>query len=309
MEHKNEYDEHFKIILLGDNAVGKSCLMHTFCDSGFYLFDGYMDTMGVDQKIQKINAFNKCIQLRIWDASGAPKLQKIVASYLRTVDGALICFDLTREDSLHHAREYVAQLRAVKKNVAMILIGCKADLEQRRAISVGQAKAIANEMGIDYLEVSSLKKENTDLPFIRILTKIYILNQLTKIKPTLEEHFNNYLKLTRFKKHAHFFSEQALSAHREDVLREEYRLLFEKLFDCQSVEELAEFFRKIGELIERADELYRQDNPFLNHFISSPLSKVLKHTLDALTHRFAGMKGLPIAKEMLIQKNNSITVV
>jgi len=309
MEQKREYDEHFKIILLGDNAVGKSSLMHVYCGGTLHPIGEYMDTMGVDQRIKWINDFNKKIQLRIWDASGAPRLQKVVGSYFSNVDAALICFDLTRKDSLQHTREYVDSLRA-KKNVPMILLGCKADLEQRREVSVEQAIKLADELGLDYIDVSAFKKLNVEQPFTQLVKQIYIRKQLDKIKAAVERYFVDYLKEMAPLDHKNFFTEQAvLPVDKEKALRKEYETYFRKLFYYKSVEELVAFYSGVLGIKNRADELHEQENPFKSIFASSPLSKMLKQTLDEITNVFAGVKGLSTAKEPISQKPTVTNVV
>ncbi|MCE0721926.1 MULTISPECIES: Rab family GTPase [Legionella] len=301
MEQKQDFNEHFKIILLGDNFVGKSCLLQTYCGGNLYSSDEYMDTMGVDQQISRLKAFNKIIQLRIWDASGAPGLHKIVSSYFRSVDAALICFDLSNRSSLQHTKEHIERLKVIK-NVPMILVGCKADLEQRRVVSFEEAKKWASELGLTYIEVSSLKKANIEQPFTQITEQIYIAKQLNKLKPKLEEFLNSYL--INLKNRSGFFAEQNLDLAKQGTLREEYKTLFDKLFHLRSVEELAEAYRKATELLEKADNLYKQDSPFLSTFVSSPLSTALRQTVEILggllTHLSAG-------KELKHQKPGTVT--
>ncbi|KTD72534.1 Rab family GTPase [Legionella tucsonensis] len=304
MEQKQEFNEHFKIILLGDNFVGKSCLLHTFCGGNVYSSDEYTDTMGVDQQIRLIKAFNKIIQLRIWDASGTPRLQKIVSSYFRHVDGTLICFDLTNRVSLQHTKEHIERLREIKKNVPIILVGCKADLGKCRGVCSEEAKKWAGELGLTYIEVSSLKKENIEQPFTQITDQIYIVNQLNKLKPKLEKFLNDYLKLINPKNRSVFFTEQNSDLTKEGALREEYKTLFDKLFHVKSVEELVEAYRKTVELLESADQLYKQDSPFLSTFVSSSLSTALKQTLDVLSGLLAHLSA---AKEPKHQKAGAVT--
>lgn len=304
MEQKQEFNEHFKIILLGDNFVGKSCLLHTFCGGNVYSSDEYTDTMGVDQQIRRIKAFNKIIQLRIWDASGTPRLQKIVSSYFRHVDGTLICFDLTNRTSLQHTKEHIERLREIKKNVPIILVGCKADLGQRIGVCSEEAKKWAGELGLTYIEVSSLKKENIEQPFTQITDQIYIANQLNKLKPKLEKFLNDYLKLINPKNRSVFFTEQNSDSTKEGVLREEYKTLFDKLFHVKSVEELVEAYRKTVELLESADQLYKQDSPFLSTFVSSSLSTALKQTLDILSGLLVHLSA---TKEPKHQKTGAVT--
>ncbi|WP_454781651.1 Rab family GTPase [Legionella sp. WA2022007384] len=303
MEHKQEYDEHFKIILLGDNAVGKSCLVQAYCGGSLYGYDVYMDTMGVDQEIKSLKVFNKKVQLRIWDASGTSKLKEIVASYFRSIDGALICFDLTNKASLQHTKEYVARLRVTKVNLPMILVGCKADLEKRREVSFMQAKELADELGLEYLEVSSLHKINVEQLFLQIALHIYLAKHLSKIKPILDECFNNYLKLTNPHRTS-LFAEKHLNLVLKGETRAEYNVQFEKLFASTRVEEVIVFCRKTLALMEKANNFYKQDSPVLSTFKTCPLASTLKGMLDVLYGMLGDMMGVVAAKELIYQNQS-----
>lgn len=302
MEQKQEFNEHFKIILLGNNFVGKSRLLLTYCGGQFYISDEYMDTMGVDQGIKKLKVFNKIIQLRIWDASGSPKLLKIVSSYFRSVDGALICFDLTNRKSFIDTKEHIGRLREVKKNIPMILVGCKADLDKRRDISLLEAKEWAKQLGVSYLEVSSLAKENIEQPFTLITNQIYIAAQLNRLKPKLEECLNHYLQIVHPPSRSNFFSEQNSDLGKEGALKEEYKILYEKLLLTRSADELKDIEKDIMQLLDKANDCYKVSSPFLSSFVSSPLAKALKQTLDCLKELLAEMQNFPTDKEMVYPK-------
>ncbi|KTD04722.1 GTP-binding protein [Fluoribacter gormanii] len=302
MEQKQEYDEHFKIILLGNNAVGKSCLLRTYCDRT-PCFDEYMDTMGVDQEIKPINVFNKRVLLRIWDSSGAPKLQNIVASYFRFVDGALICFDLANRASLSGAKEHVARLRTIRNDIPIVLVGCKSDLKKRREVTSKQAKELADELGSDYLEVSALNDMNVEQLFTQITLQIYLSKQLNKIKPTLDKCFNNFLKLNNPNR-AKLFTEQHQSSPIKGEIRAEYRAQFAKLFVSRRVDEVTEFCRKTLDLIEKTNYFYKQESPVLSSFLTSPLSNALKDILDVLNSMLGDMMGFTAANELIYQKKS-----
>ncbi|PWY55714.1 Ras family GTPase [Legionella qingyii] len=303
MEQKQEYDEHFKIILLGNNAVGKSCLLRTYCDRTPCSFDEYMDTMGVDQEIKPINVFDKRIQLRIWDASGAPKLQKIVASYFRFVDGALICFDLANKASFSGTKEHVAHLRTIRKDIPIVIVGCKADLVKRREVTFKQAKELADELGGDYLEVSALNEMTVRQLFAQITLQIYLCKQLSKLKPALDICFNNFLKLNNLNR-ANLFTEQHQNLPLKGEIRAEYRAQFEKLFASRRVDEVTEFCRKTLYLIEKTNNFYKQESPVLSTFLTSPLSSALKDILDVLSRMLGDMMGFTAAKELIYQKKS-----
>ncbi|ARB92919.1 Rab family GTPase [Legionella longbeachae] len=278
MEHKEEYDEHLKIILLGDNYVGKSCLLASLCGNAD--FNNYFDTMGVDQKIKFLGIYNKTIKLRIWDASGAPGLQKIVTSYFHHADGAFICFDLTNLRSFYNAKVLIERFRASNKEAPIILVGCKSDLIELRNVSCKEANELANHFGLTYIETSARKEINVKEGFKLLSRQIYFLAQIKKIKPILEGQYHNYL-LSMQKNRSSLFS--ACSQYpKENLLSEEYHHSLEQFLKATDPSALNVFCIKILDLIERADQLYEQENPYWSILSHSPLSKILRHALNFL---------------------------
>ncbi|KTD11997.1 Ras family GTPase [Legionella gratiana] len=297
MEHKEEYDEQFKIILLGDNCVGKSCLLATLF--GHADFNDYVDTMGVDQKIKFLRTYNKTIKLRIWDASGTPKLQKIVSSYFRHTDGAFICFDLTNSQSFYNIKALVERFRASNQQVPIILVGCKADLIGLREVSYKEANELAHQLGFTYLEASALKEINVKEGFNLLAQQIYFMAQLKKIKPILEEQYNNYQKLEIQKDRSCLFSAYRQNLTKEAPLKKEYHLSLQQFLRGTDPSALNEFCIKILDLIERVDQFYKHENPYWSIISHSPLSKILRHALDVLCSMPSGITELSDIRELI----------
>lgn len=279
MEHKEEYNEHLKIILLGDNYVGKSCLLASLF--GNPDFDNYFDTMGVDEKIKFLKIYNKTIKLRIWDASGAPRLQKIVASYFHHADGAFICFDLTNLQSFCNIKALVDRFRTTNKQAPIVLVGCKADLIELRSVSHKEANELADQFGLTYIEVSARKEINVKEGFNLLAKQIYFLAQVKKIKPILEEQYHNYL-LTMQKNRSGLFSACSPYHTKEGLLKEEYHSSLKQFLQATDPSALNVFCIKVLDLIEQVDQLYEHENPYWSIISHSPLSKVLRQVLDVL---------------------------
>nr|KJB22862.1 hypothetical protein B456_004G070000 [Gossypium raimondii] len=83
-----EYDYLFKLLLIGDSGVGKSCLLLRFADDSYV--ESYISTIGVDFKIRTVEQDGKTIKLQIWDTAGQERFRTITSSYYRGAHGIIV---------------------------------------------------------------------------------------------------------------------------------------------------------------------------------------------------------------------------
>lgn len=303
MKQKQEYDNQFRIIFLGDIYVGKSSMMESFFDED--IRHDYFSTPGVDHRIKFLKVFNKVIRLWMWDSSGDPSLQMLVDPYFRSVDGAFICFDVSDIRSFQNTKRYVERLRAIKADATIMLIGCKADLVRQRIVSYEEAQAMAGELGLSYLEVSALKKTNIKQAMTQLTHEMFFPAQLKKNKPALEEFFNKYLKEDTQTNRSGLFAAFAKSITNEGALKEECRSNLAQLFDAISMDEVLDFCKKTLQIIKKADDLFEHANPFWSKVTPSPLAKALKQTLAVLYSKQLEIFGITNLSELIQQEITS----
>lgn len=146
------YDHLLKIVVAGDSAVGKSCLLSRFMDNSFA--QTYTSTVGVDFKIKTIEVDGIIVKLQVWDTAGQERFKAIVNSYYRGADVVFIVFDLsTRETFINVTKWYNEAKQLSLDDTKMILIGCKSDLSWE--VSLDEVKEMAQRFDIPWAICSS----------------------------------------------------------------------------------------------------------------------------------------------------------
>ncbi|CAI2351975.1 unnamed protein product [Caenorhabditis sp. 36 PRJEB53466] len=157
-EELTQPDRIFKVVFVGDSAVGKTCFLHRFCHNRFKpLFNA---TIGVDftVKTMKIPP-NRAIAMQLWDTAGQERFRSITKQYFRKADGVVLMFDVTSEQSFLNVRNWIDSVRAgVDEATVMCLVGNKVDLfgsDIARSGVYRAAERLALEFKIPFFETSA----------------------------------------------------------------------------------------------------------------------------------------------------------
>eukprot|EP00428_Durinskia_dybowskii_P042297 CAMPEP_0170255508 /NCGR_PEP_ID=MMETSP0116_2-20130129/27607_1 /TAXON_ID=400756 /ORGANISM="Durinskia baltica, Strain CSIRO CS-38" /LENGTH=193 /DNA_ID=CAMNT_0010506517 /DNA_START=25 /DNA_END=606 /DNA_ORIENTATION=- len=162
---------HFKLVLLGDTAVGKSCLVVRFVRDEFFEFQE--PTIGAAFLTQTVQLDDATVKFEIWDTAGQERYRSLAPMYYRGASAAVIVYDITNPDSFTGAKSWVKELqRRGDPNVVIALAGNKADLESRRKVEFEEANAYAEENGILHLETSAKNANNVKALFVEIAKKL-----------------------------------------------------------------------------------------------------------------------------------------
>mmetsp|Transcript_56241 Transcript_56241/g.64523 ORF Transcript_56241/g.64523 Transcript_56241/m.64523 type:complete len:205 (+) Transcript_56241:43-657(+) len=167
----SEYDHLFKLLLIGDSGVGKSCLLLRFADDSYT--ESYISTIGVDFKIRTLNLDGKTIKLQIWDTAGQERFRTITSSYYRGAHGIIIVYDVTDQESFNNVKTWLSEIdKYASESVNKLLVGNKSDLVAKKAVDTTAAKEFADSIGIPFLETSAKNSTNVEEAFIRMATDI-----------------------------------------------------------------------------------------------------------------------------------------
>lgn len=162
----------FKYIIVGDTAVGKSCLLLRFTDNRFQAQHDL--TIGVEFGSRTIMIDSNQVKLQIWDTAGQEKFRSITRSYYRGASGALLVYDITRRETFEHLNSWLEDCRKCSSNnIVIILVGNKSDMESQRQVSRSEGEEFAKKNGLHFIETSAKTAEMVEEAFIQTAKEIY----------------------------------------------------------------------------------------------------------------------------------------
>lgn len=162
----------FKLVLLGESAVGKSSVLLRFAKKKYE--DNRESTIGAAFLAQSVKLPDSDVTVRfeIWDTAGQERYKSLAPMYYRNANAALVVFDLTSKDSFSRAKGWVRELRAqASEKIVIALVGNKSDLPNRE-VDINVANEYATEFDLLYFECSAKTGENVELVFKKVAEKM-----------------------------------------------------------------------------------------------------------------------------------------
>ena len=154
-----EFDLSFKVIVIGNSAVGKTCLT-TKATKDIFL-DNHQSTIGFEFFSFMIKIDNKIIKLQIWDTCGQETYRSLISNFYKTSSLAFILYSITDRKSFEDIEKWVKELRTnCSPDIKIILIGNKNDLEEYRIISKSEGENLCKKFGFEYFIETSAKTGN-----------------------------------------------------------------------------------------------------------------------------------------------------
>ena len=168
-----QYDLSFKIIVIGDSGVGKSCLTNRATTNLFE--DTYNATVGFEFLSFNVKIDEKVIKLQIWDTCGQELYRSLITNFYRNSSLAIIVYAINFKDSFENIEMWLRELRTHSNPDAKVfLIGNKIDLENERKITKeqGQNFAETNKLNL-FIEASAKTGFNAKKIFIKAAKMLY----------------------------------------------------------------------------------------------------------------------------------------
>ncbi|XP_069142342.1 ras-related protein Rab-43-like [Argopecten irradians] len=166
------FDYLFKIVLIGDAGVGKTCVVQRF-KSGTYV-EKHGSTIGVDFTMKTMQIDGKLIKLQIWDTAGQERFRTITQSYYRSANGVILAYDITKKASFENISRWIEDVkRYAGSNIVQCLIGTKSDLEHLREVKTAESRAYADHHSmVDVIETSAKENTNVEEVFMRMAKEL-----------------------------------------------------------------------------------------------------------------------------------------
>ena len=155
-----QYDLSFKLIVIGDSSVGKSCLTAQAVRNNFIEF--YQATVGFEFLTFNLRINTKIIKLQIWDTCGQEVYKSLISNFYRNCSLALIVYAINNRNSYEHAENWLNDLKNQSNpNVRVFLIGNKCDLEDQRVVSKEEGESFKEQKKLDrFIETSAKTGKN-----------------------------------------------------------------------------------------------------------------------------------------------------
>ena len=144
----------YKLIFLGDQSVGKSCILNRFLNDTF--IEDYQATIGLDFQSKNVQIENQDIHLLLYDTAGQEKFRSLIPMYTRDANIILLVYDISNRDSFLNLTQWLKDLTNVNMDeIILCIVGNKIDLVDKRVVTTEEGEKFAGEHDFIFQEISA----------------------------------------------------------------------------------------------------------------------------------------------------------
>ena len=168
------YDDLFKLVIIGDSGVGKSCILLRFADDTFT--ENYYSTIGVDFRFKCVDIAERKCKLQIWDTAGQERFKTVTSAYYRGADGIIIVFDQTDRESFNNIQNWIDDISKYStEEPVKIIIANKDDMSsEKKSVKMEDISELEKKTGLEVIKTSAKTGENIDYAFKKLTQKLLI---------------------------------------------------------------------------------------------------------------------------------------
>ncbi|EAS01333.1 small guanosine triphosphatase family Ras family protein (macronuclear) [Tetrahymena thermophila SB210] len=164
-------DQMFKVLILGDPAVGKSCLLLQYCDQTFQ--PTHVATVGIDFKMKVLQIQDSTVKMQLWDTAGQERYQTLASTLYKGAMGIVLVYSVDNRKAFDGIARWVKQIKEnTNESIQIILVANKSDLPNKQ-VSTADGRRLAEQYQLDFFEVSAMTGENVKNAFETLANKIY----------------------------------------------------------------------------------------------------------------------------------------
>uniref|UniRef100_S4RXL7 Ras-related protein SEC4 n=1 Tax=Petromyzon marinus TaxID=7757 RepID=S4RXL7_PETMA len=166
------YDCLFKLLLIGDSGVGKTCVLFRFSEDAFN--STFISTIGGSRPVCQvcIRIDLKKIKLQIWDTAGQERFRTITTAYYRGAMGSMLVYDITNEKSFENIKNWIRNIEEHASADVQKMVGNKCDMNDRRQVTKDRGEKLAEDYNIQFMETSAKASINVEEAFFTLAREI-----------------------------------------------------------------------------------------------------------------------------------------
>ena len=183
MTDNNSSDSVYKVLLLGDSTVGKTCFLMRYTDNTFQ--EIHMSTIGLDYRLKTMTLNSgKQVKVQIWDTAGQDRFRAITKNYYKGAHGIILIYDVTNQQTFENVTNWINQIKEeASEKVTIFLVGNKIDDEKNRKVETEEGEKLAKDFQLKFYETSAKTGINVEVTFkdlVQIIDEVSAQNNNLK---------------------------------------------------------------------------------------------------------------------------------